>query len=679
MDRLFMSIQFVKGVGPKRIKLLNRLGIETIFDFLWYIPRSYYNRNKIDRISKLKEDIKVNIKGVIIKTQHSRTARGMHIFKAVVKDDSASITAVWFNQAHIVNKIKQGQEVFLTGRVKSGYCGLELNVSEYELIANEDTDMGIIPVYNLTEGMNQKLVRSIIESILIDYSSIYPDIFDESVKSRYNLCDIAFAFRNIHFPADGESYLKARRRLAFEEMFLFKLSFKLEGKKEEMQSSYVIHSKNSKLVKEVIQELPFSLTAAQKRVLDEIIKDMESPYPMNRLLQGDVGSGKTIIAALAMAKAVAGGYQAAMMVPTEILAEQHFLSVNSLFNNKVIVACLKGSTTTVEKRMLLEALVSGEIDILVGTHALIQEGVVFKNLGLTVIDEQHRFGVRQRSAFALKGNMPDILAMTATPIPRTLALTIYGDLGTSIIDELPPGRKDIKTILIKRSFRNKAYEFVEKEVLKGRQAYIVCPLVEESEKQDLQDVLSLYEELKELFYPAIKVGMVHGRMRSQERDYIMRCFKNGEIGILVSTTVIEVGVDVRNASVMIIEHAERFGISQLHQLRGRVGRGQWQSYCFLIGDSGNEETLRRLRAVEKTSDGFQLANEDLKIRGPGDFWGVKQHGLDELKVVDLIKDRKIIEQTEQALQHVDIKDLENDKMMFYIMKKFKKSEKIALN
>lgn len=679
MDRLLEDLQYIKGVGPKRNKQLNRLGLDTVFDLLWNIPRAYFNRSNVNSITELQDGEPASIRGKICSTGTTRTRGGMNIFKALVEDDSGAITAVWFNQPFLSRVLKPGQEIFLTGKPKRfSYSGMELNVSEYEIIDDEDSHFKVLPVYALTEGLSQKTMRFITLNSLRGYLDYYPEVLDEKMRNKYNLCPINYAFNNIHFPDSREAYRQARRRLAMEELFLFQFQIR-QLELQLPQGNYVVHMEKTDLIKQLTTHLPFQLTSAQQRVITEIFNDMESPFPMNRLLQGDVGAGKTVVAALAMAKAVASGFQAAIMAPTEILAGQHYNALERFFiGYGVTVARLTGGTPSIERRLILEAVRNGEIDLLVGTHALIQDDVIFNCLGLVVIDEQHRFGVRQRAALSDKGNSPDVMVMTATPIPRTLALTIYGDLSLSVINELPPGRKPIKTYFIKPNQRQRVYQFIHEQVNKKAQVYIVCPLVEESEKQDLQAAVSLYEELKSTVFPDFKVGLIHGRLKPMEKDMIMQMFKQGKIQILVSTSVIEVGVDVPNASIMVIEQAERFGLSQLHQLRGRVGRGHKQSYCFLIADPRNEEAIRRLQAMEKTNDGFELAEEDLRIRGPGEFWGVRQHGLDGLKVANLSKDQKLVELSRVLAKEIGQKEI-NQELEKYIALKFKKSNQVAPN
>ena len=679
MDRLIKDLQYIKGVGPKRSRQLHRLGLDTVFDLLWNIPRAYFNRANVNRIAELKDGEAASIKGKICSTGTSRTRGGMIIFKALVEDDSGAITAVWFNQPFMSRIIKPGQDVFLSGKPRrSSFSTTEFNVSEYEIIEDEDIQYQVLPVYALTEGLSQKMMRFITLNSLRDYLDYYPEVLEEKLRKKYNLCPIDYAFNNIHFPDSREAYRQARKRLAVEELFLFQVQIR-QVDQQLAQGDYVMHREKTDLLKQLTANFPFRLTSAQKQVVAEIFADMESASPMNRLLQGDVGSGKTVVAALAMAKAVASGFQAAIMAPTEILAQQHYTALERFFSGHgVTVARLTGGTPGADRRLILEALRNGAINLLVGTHALIQDDVVFDRLGLVVIDEQHRFGVRQRAALSDKGNSPDVLVMTATPIPRTLALTVYGDLSLSVIDELPPGRKAIRTYFIKPQQRQRLYQFIHEQVHNKAQTYIVCPLVEESEKQDLLAAASLYEELKTRVFPTLSVGLIHGRLKPAEKDMVMQMFKQGKIQILVSTSVIEVGVDVPNASIMVIEQAERFGLSQLHQLRGRVGRGHKQSYCFLIADPRNEEAIRRLQAMEKTNDGFELAEEDLRIRGPGEFWGVRQHGLDGLKVANLSKDKKLVELSQVLGEEIRQGQI-NPQLEKYIALKFKKSNQVAPN
>lgn len=680
MEKLFQNIQFMKGVGPARSKQLAKLGIHNIFDVLWYVPRTYFNWGNINPIASLTTQENAKIKATVQAVKLYRTSRGINLFKAILADDTGIVTAVWFNQAFLSRVIKPGRQILVSGKMKSVYGKYEINVAYFEIIENEDQVIKIRPVYSLTEGLSHKTISNIITSAMDDYLHYYPEILGQELTNRCKLCSIQTAFRNIHFPENRETYLQARKRLAFEELFLFQIDVHKKKYLKAKPNNYVIHPQNSVLVQKIINGLPYRLTNAQKKAAEQIFADMEAPRQMNRLLQGDVGAGKTAVAALTMAKAVSGGYQSVLMAPTELLADQHYVSLSRYFaGTDVVIARLTGSTSSGERRSILDAAINGGVDIIVGTQALIQDGIKFSNLGLAVIDEQHRFGVRQRAILSSKGAAPDILIMTATPIPRTLALTAYGDLDLSIIDELPPGRKPVKTLYLKRNFRRRAYEFLRQQLAKGAQAYIVCPLVEESEKQDLMAAVSWYDELQNNIFPEINLGLLHGRMKSTDKDRIMELFKRGHIKVLVSTTVIEVGVDVPNASVMVIEQAERFGLSQLHQLRGRVGRGSLQSYCLLIGDPKTEEALRRLKAMEKTNDGFELAQEDLQLRGPGEFWGVKQHGLDLFKVADLIKDRQLIELTRNIVSKMNADKFADNIIETILQYKFKRTPEIARN
>ncbi|HBQ86489.1 MAG TPA: DNA helicase RecG [Syntrophomonas sp.] len=674
MDRLFEKIQFVKGVGPARNKQLNRLGIYNIFDLLWFVPRGYFNQANTTLISQIGSG-NCNLRGKVLSANVNHTRR-FTIFKALISDGSGTITAVWFNQPYLATIIKPGQDIFIAGKVKSDYGTAQVSVSYYEIL-DESSDLGVMPIYALTAGISQKVLRRLVSYVLENYLRYYPDVLDLRLKQQYGLCDIAYAFNHIHYPSDREAYLQARKRLAFEELYLFQLSLAKE-RRPDYDEGFVVHQVQTNLVEQVIEQLPFELTQGQKRAVEEIQADMEKPARMNRLLQGDVGAGKTVVAVLAIARALASGYQAALMAPTEILADQHYTGLKKFFDHTgVVIARLTGSTTAGVRSSLLEAVRGGEADILVGTHALFQEQVEFARLGLVVIDEQHRFGVRQRAMLGNKGTYPDVLVMTATPIPRTLALTIYGDLDLSIIRELPPGRKPVKTINIKKNMRRRAYELLRKEVNQGHQAYVVCPLVEESESQDLQAATALYEQLGRIM-PELSFGLLHGRLKPADKEAVMQQFEDGYINVLIATTVVEVGVDVPGATVMLIEEAERFGLSQLHQLRGRVGRGKEQAYCILIGNPNTEEGIKRLQAMEKTNDGFEIARLDLLIRGPGEFWGVRQHGLNQLKVADLTRDQGMVEITRNLAK--DRNGCEEDPVWdLYIQNKFKKTDDIASN
>jgi len=678
MNHLWDDIQFIKGVGPQRSRLLAKMGICTVEDLLWHVPRSYLNCSEVEKIDHLEEGRAACIRGRVLSTRLMRTRRGLHIFKAMVDDGSAQITAIWFNQAFLSRQILAGQEIFLKGKVQAAGLTREISVSEYYAIAEQDADHSVLPIYPLVEGLNQKALRGMVQYALSHYLTDYFDIVPAETRQNHKLCDITFALANIHFPASREAFISARRRLAFEEFFRFKLRMAWEKSQSKDSEDSIIQLPGSDLIGQVMGGLPYRLTSAQLRVVHEIVADLEKPYTMNRLLQGDVGSGKTVVAALAMAHTVSSGYQAALMVPTEILAEQHYTAIKKIFASAgTIIARLTGSTNAQERKSILAATAAGEIDIVVGTQALIQAQINFRKLGLAVIDEQHRFGVRQRALLGSKGEATDTLVMTATPIPRTLALALYGNLNVSVIDELPPGRQAVKTKFLPPDLRYEAYRFIDQRVAKGDQGYFVCPIIEESEKQDLLAAQSLYDELTHKVFPHLKIGLLHGKMKSAAKEQMMQQFQAGDIDLLVTTTVVEVGVDVGNANIMVIEQAERFGISQLHQLRGRVGRGTKQAYCFLIATPRSEDAKRRLRAMEKSNDGFELANEDLSIRGPGDFWGVKQHGLDEFKVADLYRDQDLLKWAADAVNYFDLALLKHEPIRSYILGK--PGQDIAVN
>lgn len=651
MEKLQNSIQFIKGVGPVRYQQLNRLEIETVFDMMWHMPRSYVDREVVTSIDALKAGDHTSIKAKIMGVSMARTRRGMSLFKALLQDDSGLITAVWFNQPFLKKTLKKGLNIYISGKVAYMGSQLEITVAEYDLLDEEENAKRIVPIYPLTEGLTQKSIRRIILAVLKDYSSLYPEILTEEIRGELELCDIEFAFLHIHNPNDWQNYSLARQRLAFEELLIFQLGLQHKSAQLKKMVGLSLKEKDDLLLK-VRKNLPYTLTRAQERVVNEIFIDMESTQSMNRLLQGDVGAGKTVVAALAAAKCVSSGFQVAIMAPTEILARQHLASLQNFFTGTdVAITCLTSGTHPTAREQILEALAKGEIRIIIGTHSLIQDDLAFSELALVIIDEQHRFGVRQRGKLSSKGRTPDLLVMTATPIPRTLALTLYGDLEISVIDELPPGRKEIRTKYFPAAARKSVYEFISKQLKQGEQAYFVCPLVEESQKQDLQAAVTLYEELSQNIFKNNKVGLLHGRLKPAEKETIIQSFKRREIDILVTTTVIEVGVDVPTATLMIIEHAERFGLAQLHQLRGRVGRGEKQSYCILLGNPQTPESMRRIKAMESTNDGFILAQEDLNIRGPGEFMGTRQHGLLQFKVADLSVDISLIEKTRRLARN----------------------------
>ncbi|WP_330618022.1 ATP-dependent DNA helicase RecG [Peptacetobacter hiranonis] len=642
------SIQYVKGIGPKKAEKLNKLGIYTIKDLLYYFPRQFEDRSIIKKIAQLEDEEKVTVKALITNIESYTPKKGMTITRIDVKDDTGFAKLTFFNREYIKNTFRVGDSILAFGKVKKNGRFVELNSCELEYLSASPKNIGkLVPVYPLSYGVTNKDIMNTVRMVFENKDIKIPEYMPEYLLKKYRLCGIEYAIKNIHFPKDKESLKIALYRLIFEELLVLQLGlFMYKGGSSDEKG--ILFKRNQRL-DEVLKSLPFSLTRAQNRALNEIIDDMCSEKVMNRLVQGDVGSGKTVVALLALAECVFNGYQGALMAPTEILAQQHYESFTETFEDIGInVELLTGSVTKKQKEGILQRAKDGEIDILIGTHALIEDNVEFKNIGLVITDEQHRFGVRQRGKLSSKGESPDILVMTATPIPRTLALILYGDLDISIIDELPPGRQPIETIAVEKKKRDKVYNsLVRREVDKGRQVYIVCPLVEESETLDITSATETAEEIKRDFFPDLRVGLLHGKMKPSEKDAIMTAFKNHELDILVSTTVIEVGVNVPNSTLMIIENAERFGLAQLHQLRGRVGRGKHQSYCVLIYGSNSEVCRKRMSIMEETNDGFKISEKDLEIRGPGEFFGTMQHGVPELKVANLFKHMKILKTVQQ--------------------------------
>lgn len=615
------SVQFLKGVGPQRAERLRKLGVTVCFDLFWLLPHSYLNRSRVTPVAALRDDGELyHIKGHIVNTQGREGRRGRHLFRAWVQDGSGAVEALWFNQPYLSNILKPGMDILLSGKLKSEPGRYSFMVSDYAVEEPGEEAYPVLPIYPLTAGLNQKWLRGLMRHFLTAYAADYPELLSAELRAEHHLCAIAYAWQQFHFPAGREEWKAARRRLAVEELTLYRLGIAVSpaGTGE----GYIRHSAEGALRRQVQAGLPFALTAGQEQALAEIIADMTAPRKMNRLLQGDVGSGKTVVAALAMAQAAEGGYQSALMAPTEILAGQHFRSISGFFaGSDCAVACLTGGAPAAERRRILQATASGEIDILVGTHALIGEKLTFNRLGLIVIDEQHRFGVRQRTSLSQKGESPNVLVMSATPIPRTLALILYGDLDISIVDELPPGRTPVRTRVVPEHKRDDMYGFIKKKVAEGRQAYVVCPLVEDSEAVDAKSAEEVFEYLKTDKLKDLRVALAHGKMRPREKEAALEMFRAGETDVLVSTTVIEVGVNVPNASIMVIENAERFGLAQLHQLRGRVGRASYESWCFLMAEQ-NE----RLALLTRTRDGFIIAEKDMQLRGPGELFGLRQTG-----------------------------------------------------
>lgn len=665
------SIQYIRGVGPNKASLLTKLGIFTIGDLLEHYPRRYEDRSQLKMINALSDGQMETFKGKVMGIVESKPRHGLKITKVSVSDCTGVAQLVWFNQPHVKKKYQPGMEVIVSGKIKSHYQ-VEVTNPEIEVMnGSEVLDTGrIIPIYSASENINQRFLRTIISQVLNDHQDIY-EILSNKVVKQYSLLDRRLALENIHFPQDMEILERARRRLVFEELYLLQCSLLFLKKQHRSNHVGIKHGLDGSLSIQAQKQLPFILTNDQKKVLSEVKCDMEDVTAMQRLIQGDVGSGKTVIAALALVKTVENGYQGAMMVPTEILAEQHYKTLSELFAPLGIsVSMLTGKLTRRNREQVLNKLKDGLVDVVIGTHAIIQDTVEFKYLGLVVTDEQHRFGVRQRGILQEKGNAPDVLVMTATPIPRTMALTVYGDLDVSSIRQLPPGRKPIKTFVRGSDRRRLVYKFIADEVKNGRQAYVVCPLVEESEKVNAQSAVELYEELVQNDLKDIACGLVHGKMKAVDKDAVMSAFYSGEIKVLVATTVIEVGVNVPNATVMVIEGAERFGLAQLHQLRGRIGRGAYQSYCILCSDNKNTETQERLTIMTKTNDGFILAEEDLRLRGPGQFFGTRQHGLPDLKIADIIRDISIFMEAKGAAEETIAKPDEFSSIRLVLNQRF---------
>lgn len=662
--KLADSIQYVKGVGPKKKVELNRLGIKTVYDLLTYYPRTYEDQSILTKIADLKAGCQATVAGVIVNVSDRQGGRrGMTIITALIGDGSGFLQITWFNQKYLKKQLKPGSRVFVTGKVSYAYGGrgqfAMSQLASFQILGEADeaeTLTGIMPVYGATEKLNQKFFRKIIKELLASELEV-EEIIAEPIKAKYNLLNRFEALKNIHFPENFTELKIARARLAFEELYMIQCGLLLLKKRVQEKKSGVRHLADSNLLKQVLTALPFKLTHDQAKTWQEIKHDMESSVPMRRLVQGDVGSGKTVIALLALVKTVENGYQGALMAPTEILASQHYESFQKLLSDFGLrVGFLSGRLTKKKREEMYALLAEQKIDIVIGTHALIQEGVHFAKLGLVVTDEQHRFGIDQRAELEKKGELtPDVLVMTATPIPRTMTLTVYGDLDVSLIQELPPGRQPIRTFVRTPDRRELIYQYVLTQLKAGRQAYVVCPLIEMNEESDLPSAEEVYDELRFGIFQGVPCGLVHGRMKPAEKEQIMQAFYEDKIKLLVATTVIEVGVNVPNASIMVIEHAERFGLAQLHQLRGRIGRGEYKSYCILVSDMKTENAKERLKIMATTSDGFKLAEADLKMRGPGQFFGTLQHGLPDLKIADVLGDMDILfkarEAAEETLQH----------------------------
>ena len=639
--------RYIKGVGPKRAALLSRLGVNRVDDLLFLIPRRYEDRRHLTPLRSTMAGGFATVLARVVGVERKRAQKGnLEIVTALITDGSSFAKAVWFNRRGIEKLLKPGCNVAFYGKVEVRYGWLQIANPEFEILEGEASpeEMGkIVPVYPSTEGLNQRWIRRKVREVLEQFLPSIEDPLPQSLLVKRNLLPLREALSGIHYPESEDHWRESRTRLAYDELFLLQLGLAMRRKRYERDHKAPRLLWSGPLQVAFLKNLPFSLTSAQERVLGEIGSDVERDVPMNRLLQGDVGSGKTLIAIASMLSAVDSGYQAALMAPTEVLARQHYIRVEETLGRMGIrCALLTSGFSQQEREVRLKGIASGEIDVIIGTHALIQEDVAFFKLGLVVIDEQHRFGVLQRQALTSKGLHPHVLVMTATPIPRTLAISVYGDLSMSVLDELPPGRKDVATRWVRRKELAKLYDFVRVEAMAGRQIYWVCPVIEESESQSVTSVLERYENLRETFAD-LRVGLMHGQLKSGDKDEVYEDFVGGKLDILVSTSVIEVGIDVPNATTMVIEDAHRFGLSQLHQLRGRVGRGSHKSYCFLLGEPSTPEGVERLKALCATQSGFDIAESDLRLRGPGEICGTRQHGITDFRVADLLRDASLLE------------------------------------
>ena len=651
METLTSPVTVLRGVGPQKAKVLERLDIRTLGNLLRFYPRAYDDRRETRKISELIPGESACVAAMIAAPPTlAHIRKGMDLIKARAVDDTGVLELTFFNQSWLKNSLQVGQTYLFYGRAEGSLLRKSMAAPIVEREGLGERAGRIVPIYPLTAGLSQLLLSRTVRQALDECGDAVPELLPAAIRRENALCSAAYAVENIHFPEGDEALRLARRRLAFEELFLFALG--LAGLRSR-RSAVTVPPMAAVDMAPCCAALPFSLPGAQRRAIGEALSDMRSGLPMNRLCQGDVGSGKTMVAAACVYFAAKNGRQAALMAPTEILARQHYETLSPLLERLGLrCALLTGSTGVKARRETNAALAAGEIDLAIGTHALLTGNVAFRDLGLVVTDEQHRFGVAQRAALAEKGLHPHTLVMSATPIPRTLALILYGDLDVSLIDELPPGRQPIETFAVPGSYRPRIYAFLRKLIAQGRQAYIVCPMVESGEEEgdDTKAVKEYAQQLQKEVFPDLRVAFVHGKMRPKEKEAVMAAFAAGETDILVSTTVIEVGVDVPNAAVMVVENAERFGLSQLHQLRGRVGRGKHQSYCVLLSDNRNEETRQRLKILTQTNDGFRLAEEDLRLRGPGDFFGVRQHGLPGLRVADLGCDAQLLQSAQRAAE-----------------------------
>lgn len=640
-------VTYIKGVGPKRAEHYAKLGIETAYDLLCHFPRDYidYTQQTPIREAPFNEPCVIKAK-LIKKLTPAFIRKGLTVFKAVLTDGSDDLTMIIYNAEYLFRTLCDGREYILYGKV--GGTAFRREISSPLMIPADSPDK-IQPIYHLTDGITQNTLRQAIHNALDSLGGSIYEPMPKELMQRYSLCSLAYAFENIHFPKDDHSLAVAKRRLVFDELFTLRLGMSMLRQKGLTETGCTMRKTE---LSEYYSSLPFELTGCQLRAISECCNDMCRPYPMNRLVQGDVGSGKTAVAAGAAFFAAKNGYQTALMAPTEILAAQHYDTLRGFLEPLGIrVALLTGSLTPKNKQLLKAAIQNGEYQVIVGTHALVQKTTVFKRLGLVITDEQHRFGVGQRETLAAKGENPHKLVMSATPIPRTLAMMIYGDLDLSVLDELPKGRQKIETYAVTGKLRERAFGFIRDRLKEGRQGYIVCPMIEENDLE-LKSVTDYAEDLRKNAFSDYSVGLLHGKLPAADKDKVMREFKEHSLDLLVSTTVVEVGVDVPNAVIMLIENADRFGLSQLHQLRGRVGRGQYKSYCILVTDNPTEESVKRLKILSSTSDGFKISEEDLKLRGPGDFFGSRQHGLPKMKIADMSSDTELMLMAKEAADTV---------------------------
>jgi ATP-dependent DNA helicase RecG len=651
-DPLQQPVQFLRGIGPDRAKDLQKQGLHTVRDVIERIPRTYRDYSNFKTIMQAQANQIETLRGRVIGAQEQRLRGKMTLVKVLISDGTGTAAGVWFNQSWMAKRFPTGKEVIFAGEVERRGAQVQITNPEWEIIDEEGLadpiNAGrIVPIYPLTGSLNPRDVRRAAKQAVDMAAHLMPQTVPPAVAARQKLLSMPEAWANIHFPPDSTARDRARETLAFEELLVLQTGLALVRRQTTEEAVGIAHGPDGEITEKFYASLPFRLTDAQEKVIRQVKADMESARPMNRLVQGDVGSGKTMVAAAALAKAVDSGHQGVMMAPTEILAEQHYLNLRRIFAAVgVEVVLVTGSQTKRERETNLGMLAMGMARIAVGTHALIEETVRFQDLSLVITDEQHRFGVRQRAKLQNKGASPDVLVMTATPIPRTLALTLYGDLDVAVIDQLPPGRKPVGTYWRTESTHKQVYDFLTKEVAEGRQGYVICPLVEESDKLQAQAATEWRDKLQEQ-YPHVRFGLLHGRMKPDDKEAAMEAFRKNETQVLVATTVVEVGVDVPNASVIIIEGADRFGLSQLHQLRGRVGRGKAQSYCILVSEAKNEEARQRMQVMQKHTDGFSLSEKDLELRGAGELFGTRQHGMPDLKVANPIKDLAILERARE--------------------------------